>query len=193
MLRTGSLLYSTQTTLTLHPLPSPSPHSPPPSHILTSAGSAGSTVINCFDHTPSTVACATSAWGYHVSQAPPPQLYNIVTVILTLQVQLYDLTTGGHMTTLRGHAQPVTALNIHSSPANTVVTGAADRRSVWTILKSTALHTQHSILQCVFLWPGMCRVRVFDSRSGQPSATLSGHQGAVISTQCDDWKVTSGG
>ena len=64
-----ALLYSTQCTLSLHPLPSPTSllHPPPPVHILTSGGSAGSTVINCFDHTPHTVACATSAWGYHVS------------------------------------------------------------------------------------------------------------------------------
>ncbi|CAI7994240.1 F-box/WD repeat-containing protein 8 [Geodia barretti] len=66
---------------------------------------------------------------------------------------------------MRGHAQPVTSLNIHSSPPNTLVTGAADRR-----------------------------VRVFDTRRGsQPAMTLSGHQGAVVSTQCDDWKVASGG
>ena len=46
------------------------------------------------------------------------------------QIQLYDLCTSGHLTTLRGHAQPVTSLDLHSCPANTLVSGSADRRSV---------------------------------------------------------------
>ncbi|CAI8030263.1 F-box/WD repeat-containing protein 8 [Geodia barretti] len=127
------LLYSTQTTLSLHPLPSSPPHPPPPppSHILTSAGSAGATVINCFDHTSSIVACATSAWGYHV--------------------QLYDLCTSGHLSTLRGHAQPVTSLNIHSSPPNTLVTGAADRRYVG-FLSELREYLAWSFMICFDVW-----------------------------------------
>ena len=58
------------------------------------------------------------------------ELFSKFTRLLLMQVQLYDLCTGGHMTTLRGHAQPVTSLNIHSSPPHTLVSGAADRRSV---------------------------------------------------------------
>ena len=85
------------------------------------------------------------------------------------------------MTTLRSHAQPVMSVNIHNSPENTVVTGSSDRR----LVKKTP--------QCVLSLCKTLRVRVFDTRSSQPTLTLSGHRGAVISTQCDDWKVTSGG
>ena len=96
------------------------------------------------------------------------------------------------MITLRGHAQPVTSLNIHNSPDHTLVTGAADRRSVCQLFD-----THFSVCVCLCLCVCACvcvyRVRVFDRRSSQPVATLSGHQGTVISTQCDDWKVTSGG
>ena len=68
----------------------------------------GSSHISTFDHTSQTVACATSSHGYHV--------------------QLFDIRTAALMSTLKGHLQPVTAINIRHSPSNFVVTGSCDMR-----------------------------------------------------------------
>ncbi|KAL5478172.1 hypothetical protein EMCRGX_G025064 [Ephydatia muelleri] len=93
---------------------------------------------------PHTVACATSSHGYHV--------------------QLFDLRTAAHLTTLKGHLQPVTAINIRQSPPNCIVTGSVDKRV------------------CVYDY----------ARSSQPIMKLHGHTDVVRSVQMNDWKVVSG-
>lgn len=59
-----SLLYSTSTSLTFHPL------NATPTHLLSSLGEVGgATSVSCFevDRDVTTVACGTSAFGYKVS------------------------------------------------------------------------------------------------------------------------------
>ena len=105
-----ALLYSTHTTLTLHPPLTPYTSA---THILTSVGERGATAVNCFDLTLDTVACGTSAFGY--------------------RVQLYDLPTGTFKSALSGHGLEVLCVNIASSPPNHLVSGSADKRLVKTV------------------------------------------------------------
>ena len=82
---------------------------------------------------------------------------------VTLQIQLFDLHSLAFKSSLRGHGQHVSCIDIASAPVNMLVSGSADKR-----------------------------VRVFDCRHSQPSLILSGHSSLVRSVQMDHWKVVSG-
>ena len=183
-LRSSSLvsydvIYSTQTTLAVQAVGSPSSTA---THFLTSEGEMGSSHINTFDHTPQTVACATSSHGYHV--------------------QLFDLHTAAHLSTLKGHFQPVTAINIRQSPPNCIVTGSVDKRCgvcVWVYVCVSAC-VYASVYECggeffddiivLLFGPRVC---VYDYvRCPQPVMKLSGHSDVIRSVQMNEWKVVSG-
>lgn len=71
------VLYSTPTSLTLHPLhPLHSPLAPP-TQILDSIAGGGATCLTCFEanREMSTVACGTSAFGYQVSKGLADRLW----------------------------------------------------------------------------------------------------------------------
>ncbi len=72
------VLYSTPTSLTLHPLhPLHSPLAPP-TQILDSIAGGGATCLTCFEanREMSTVACGTSAFGYQVSKGLADRLWH---------------------------------------------------------------------------------------------------------------------
>ncbi|XP_064613363.1 F-box/WD repeat-containing protein 8-like [Liolophura sinensis] len=80
------------------------------------------------------------------------------------KVKLYCLKSGRLLSTLKGHTYFISCINLHSSPANHLVTGCGDRK-----------------------------VRVYDLRCTSPAMTLAAHTHVVSQVQMDDWKVVSGG
>ena len=80
------------------------------------------------------------------------------------QVQVYEMLSGSMKSSLRGHSQHVTCVNISQSSPELLVSGSADKH-----------------------------VRVFDCRSGSlPVMTLHGHSSTVRCLKMDDWRVVSG-
>ncbi|XP_069136155.1 F-box/WD repeat-containing protein 8-like [Argopecten irradians] len=76
---------------------------------------------------------------------------------------VYDIETAKMVRLLTGHMHIITCLNLVDSPPYQVVTGSMDRR-----------------------------IRIFDLRTDQTAAVLSGHTNYITTVQMDDWKVVSG-